>query len=228
MPKGNKDQIAAQRKRYKINHPEKIRQEKQRYRQKHPDQNRRWNNTHRTKNRLVVLNHYSKGLLKCAHCGETHLEFLEVSAGVNTEKEETSSDLYSSLIKSGFPGGYIVLCSNCNLKRIRKNAYYTKGVGGTLEQKKWHNRDFKTRLNVLTHYSLEGKIKCTCCGIEDIDVLCMDHKNGDGNEHRKIVSASSMFRWIIRNGYPDTFRILCANCNQALGTRGYCPHNTPP
>lgn len=219
--KGNRTE---QKKRYKLNHPDKVKAEKKRYALNHPDKILEIKRRYNLNRRLKVISHYSNGILKCAHCGETHIEFLEVSAGVNTEKEETSVDLYSTLIREHFPDGCIVLCSNCNLKRIRKNAYYTKGVGGTLEQKKWYNRDLKIRLNVLNHYSLEGKIKCACCGTEDIDTLCMDHKNGDGNEHRKIVSASSMFRWIMRNDYPDTFRILCANCNQSLGTRGYCPH----
>jgi len=28
-------------------------------------------------------------------------------------------------------------------------------------------------------------------------------------------------------GYPTGFRVLCHNCNQAIGLYGYCPHKTP-
>ena len=33
-----------------------------------------------------------------------------------------------------------------------------------------------------------------------------------------------MIGWIIRNDYPDDFRVLCWNCNQAIGFYGRCPH----
>ncbi len=30
--------------------------------------------------------------------------------------------------------------------------------------------------------------------------------------------------WLYRNNWPDGFRILYHNCNQSLGSYGYCPH----
>jgi hypothetical protein len=29
---------------------------------------------------------------------------------------------------------------------------------------------------------------------------------------------------LARNGFPDGYRVLCHNCNMALGQYGYCPH----
>lgn len=34
-----------------------------------------------------------------------------------------------------------------------------------------------------------------------------------------------MYRWLRNHGYPLGFRVLCMNCNFALGKFGYCPHD---
>lgn len=65
------------------------------------------------------------------------------------------------------------------------------------------------RESVVSHYG--GK--CRCCGETDIDVLCMDHINGGGEQHRKEIPASRLYRWLRDNNYPDAFRVLCLNCN---------------
>lgn len=41
---------------------------------------------------------------------------------------------------------------------------------------------------------------------------------------RKEIGRSSTYFWIIRNKYPKGFRVLCHNCNQAIGSYGECPH----
>jgi len=71
--------------------------------------------------------------------------------------------------------------------------------------------------------------KCACCGDTHYEFLCIDHVKGGGNKHRREVLKScshghALYRWIIRNNFPRIFRILCANCNQAIGIHGYCPH----
>lgn len=93
------------------------------------------------------------------------------------------------------------------------------------ERKKWQaidqQRNQERRTMVLDCYG--GK--CTCCGETRKEFLCMDHINGGGLEHRKIAGmGTNMYRWIIRNNFPDTLRVLCHNCNMSLGFYGYCPH----
>lgn len=76
------------------------------------------------------------------------------------------------------------------------------------------------REQVLSHY---GK-KCACCGDTHLDFLQIDHVNGGGCKHRRQIG--SLMRWLVRQGFPDDFRTLCANCNFARGLHGCCPHET--
>lgn len=67
--------------------------------------------------------------------------------------------------------------------------------------------------------------KCECCGEDKFEFLALDHINGGGGKHRKEIGGDITL-WLIRHNFPEGFRILCHNCNQALGCYGYCPHNT--
>jgi hypothetical protein len=78
------------------------------------------------------------------------------------------------------------------------------------------------REKVLRHYG--GS--CACCGEREFKFLVLDHKNGGGNAHRVEVrqNGGGMISWAIKNNYPDLFRVLCHNCNSAIGFYGSCPH----
>ncbi len=87
------------------------------------------------------------------------------------------------------------------------------------EYQREHRR--KVREKVISHYG--GK--CACCGETQYEFLAIDHINGGGNKHRKSLGGNNRIAaWIIKNNYPSDFRLLCHNCNQALGRYGYCPH----
>ena len=64
---------------------------------------------------------------------------------------------------------------------------------------------------VFNHYS-KGKNCCEICGIIDTDVLTIDHINGNGSKHRKEIRGDHMENWLIKNNYPEGYRILCMNC----------------
>jgi hypothetical protein len=90
-------------------------------------------------------------------------------------------------------------------------------------KQKDRERYARLRGMVLAHYG--GK--CACCGESRREFLALDHRNGGGEKHRKELGGASskeMCAWAIKNGFPDIFRILCHNCNMALGCFGYCPH----
>ena len=84
------------------------------------------------------------------------------------------------------------------------------------------------RLETLRHYS-GGIPKCACCGETETAFLCMDHINGGGLQHRREITGGDgngvdLPMWLLRNGFPDGFQVLCFNCNCAKHKVGICPH----
>lgn len=74
-------------------------------------------------------------------------------------------------------------------------------------------RDMR-KVGVIRHYS-NGTMKCSFCGIDDIRVLSIDHVNGKGAAHRKKIkrsSGSAFYHWLVVNGYPLGYQVLCMNC----------------
>jgi hypothetical protein len=83
----------------------------------------------------------------------------------------------------------------------------------------------EVKAEVIGHYG--GR--CKCCGETDIRFLSLDHKNGDGAEHRRQLakaSGSRIWYWAKNNGFPETFQVLCYNCNLAKGRKRACPHES--
>lgn len=74
---------------------------------------------------------------------------------------------------------------------------------------------------VLAHYG--GS--CACCDEGTFEFLAIDHVDGGGTQHRAEVGGGASFvTWLIKQGLPAGFRVLCHNCNSALGYWGVCPH----
>lgn len=90
--------------------------------------------------------------------------------------------------------------------------------------RKWHRenrqRDYVTRkerikklkVEVLTYYG-NGKLACVRCGISDVDVLCIDHVDGNAGG-RKRERTGYLFHYRLRKlEFPKGYQTLCANCN---------------
>ena len=88
-----------------------------------------------------------------------------------------------------------------------------------------YHREYRKRLRLmaLTHYS-KGVPHCACCGMDRVEFLGIDHINGGGTQHHKKLGGGNMPQWLHANNYPMGFRVLCHNCNFAIGHYGYCPH----
>lgn len=99
--------------------------------------------------------------------------------------------------------------------------YEKKNPGINNEQQKRHKK--KVRFEVLSYYS-NGIPTCACCGEMILEFLCIDHINGGGSRNQKKTSGN-IYAWLKKNDYPLGFRVLCHNCNSALGFYGYCPHS---
>ena len=82
----------------------------------------------------------------------------------------------------------------------------------------------KFRTAVLAHF---GAI-CNCpgCGVTEEKFLGIDHIHGNGGKHRKEIGARTIYKWLVKNNFPEGFQVLCHNCNQAKGVYGECPHVT--
>ena len=97
-----------------------------------------------------------------------------------------------------------------NVLEKPKAKYYDK-KRALLQHRRYYRR---LRLEVLAHYSLAEEPECIRCGTNDIDVLQIDHIDNNGSQHRKIAGHGvHLYLWFKRNGYPEGFQIMCANCN---------------
>ena len=87
-----------------------------------------------------------------------------------------------------------------------------------------HNnrRNRALRIKVLTHYGGDPP-RCACCHETTLEFLGLDHINGGGRQQRKTIK-KRWWEWLRQQGFPPGFRVLCHNCNQAIGVYGYCPH----
>jgi hypothetical protein len=87
------------------------------------------------------------------------------------------------------------------------------------ESHRQRNREYarrttkRLREKVFSHYG--AKCSWPGCNITDPDMLQVDHINGDGAQHRREIGrdGGATLRFIVKNNYPMTFRILCANHN---------------
>ena len=76
-------------------------------------------------------------------------------------------------------------------------------------------------------FEVYGGPLCACCNEKYIEFLSIDHINGGGNQHMKQVGLGNRFyQWLRKNNYPLGYRVLCMNCNFAIGRLGYCPHQS--
>ena len=101
-----------------------------------------------------------------------------------------------------------------------KDYYHThKNDSVWIQIKRAYFREYQKRLKLETFsgYAIGGIICCAHCGIQDVDVLQIDHVNGGGNKQRRALgnngSGIPFYRWLKKNGFPDDYQVLCANCN---------------
>lgn len=70
--------------------------------------------------------------------------------------------------------------------------------------------------------------KCKCCGESRWQFLAVDHVDGGAGSKQKRYAkgetGQALHLKILRENFPDRYRLLCHNCNQARGYYGRCPH----
>jgi hypothetical protein len=125
-------------------------------------------------------------------------------------------------------------CCICGLKcsmsvRLGYDALYQKEWRERNRDKlREYNRRARAIVRVAALKAYGGDSpSCKCCGTTIQELLCVDHINGGGNEHRRKIfklrkrpgeltdqSAGYPFLyWLKNNNYPPEFQLLCHNCN---------------
>jgi hypothetical protein len=120
-----------------------------------------------------------------------------------------------------------IFCSKCRKeKNVISFSYREKHKKDYNEKQRGYARKYR-KINkklVFTHYG-GNPPKCACCGESHMEFLAIDHINGGGNKQRKQgLNGHTLYAWLIKNNYPEGYRVLCHNCNLARGFYGYCPH----
>lgn len=176
----------------------------------------------------LVFSHYGNS---CSCCGEAISLFLTLehcnSDGYLHKGESLrgGSTLWRKIRDEGFPTNYTVLCWNCNCGRPRHQktcVHKDKSFQNSpLSSSQRHKR--KKKFLVLQHYGN----KCACCGENEFWFLTIDHVNNDGHvEYSSIYRSGHMLHTkIIREAFPNSYQILCWNCNVGKHLNGgECPH----
>jgi hypothetical protein len=131
-------------------------------------------------------------------------------------------------------------CRVCGLVLDVVNRY--RSVRGNIcvhcykeKQKQWYERNKERKRQTGSAYSrkVKGEVlsnyggQCACCGETRLEFLTIDHIDGGGNAERRRLRVSggvAFYLWLRKSGYPDGYRVLCWNCNAAIGFFGECPH----
>lgn len=141
-----------------------------------------------------------QGITRCGDCARRHKE--------NSDRAVVKTRAYTS-------------CAECGRRR-RPSALSSECIACENSNGKFQNPTL--RQIVYAHYGS----KCTCCGETDKHFLSIDHIHNDGWKDRKERGSKGMYALIAELGFPDTFQILCYNCNMAKGHYGgTCPHQWP-
>jgi len=86
--------------------------------------------------------------------------------------------------------------------------------------KKLKEYQTNNKIACLTYYSRSDNPACAFpgCTINDIDMLTIDHVDGNGSKHRRTIHGGNKgghgtYLWLIKNKLPDGFQVLCFNHN---------------
>ena len=108
---------------------------------------------------------------------------------------------------------------NRDVQREQRRRWYEENAEET--RARVRNRAAELKAQVFSHYGLA----CACCGTRDD--LSIDHVNGDGRQHREELfgrqaGSSQFYYWLVQQGFPSGYQVLCRPCNASKRTGKYC------
>lgn len=178
--------------------------------------------------REVLTRYCPDGILKCADpyhrhkTPETDIDVLtldHINGGGRKQLKETGKRLYFWVKNNNYPNGFQVLCFSCQMKKrlVNHESNYGRPLLSIYKKHRQYNKQLK--IDALKAYSQNGIIQCAdpyhihAKPETDMDVLCIDHINGNGHQHRKENNNLSLYLILRRDKYPLGFQVLCGNCN---------------
>lgn len=101
----------------------------------------------------------------------------------------------------------------------RGKAYYREHSGPMRASAREYQ--LRTKIEVLTHYAVDGKLKCAKCDEHEARFLALDHVDGGGKSHCRDIGGSGgyVYLWARKNNFPPIFQVLCHNCNHLKSVR---------
>lgn len=171
-------------------------------------------------NRLKIINANTDAMI-------TEIESSNISKICLTCKELKHIRDFS--IRRSEIDGHSSYCRDCSSK-IKKLKHHNHKLLPTKEYEQWRLEEntkrkvekLRMKIDVFEHYSKDGIIKCVNPyhihneEITDLDILTLDHINGDGkydkDDKGRRIGGILIYRRCKRLGYPQGFQVLCANC----------------
>ena len=138
----------------------------------------------------------------------------------------TEENCRPSIYKRG--SGYCNNCINKWTKEWYKNHQEYAGEKRrrywTLERRLAKRREAKeSKMQVIAHYS-NGTMSCgNPYGEHNLPylktlALTVDHIGGGGSRHRRKLRYWSIYKWLVVEGFPSGYQILCMNCQMIKKT----------
>jgi hypothetical protein len=164
-----------------------------------------------------ALTHYGNGKIACVKCGFNDIRALSIDhidgSGADKRKERRSTgvNLYGWLKRNNYPEGFQTLCMNCQAEKKILNREQTRGTPLNPKYVSQRNYQKQLKFDAINKYS-NGQLTCMKCGYSSIEMLSIDHINGDGAQHKKERDIGSLYIWLRNNNYPDGYQTLCMNC----------------
>lgn len=166
------------------------------------------------------------GYKRCRKCREYQREYKQK----NRKAKEALRCSRTDCVNPPTPGAKS--CQRCRQREFEASRRRYMQDPGKYKARLQRGRDRRRRLKleVLEAY---GGLRCACPGCttpEGIhEFLSIDHVDGNGADHRRELfgdpkKGGNLYDWLKKNDFPPGFRVLCMNCNFALGHFGYCPH----
>lgn len=126
-------------------------------------------------------------------------------------------------------------CGRCGARRKKEASQRSANrrkkdlVGIYQARQKQHDYAQRLKLQVLSHYSPDGRLQCSCpnCPMTAIELLGIDHLFVSGKHHRDRLghrlAGLRLYRWLRDHNFPPGYQTLCHACNIAKGAEHTCP-----